>query len=118
MHFFVDDGRARKPLSNLSYPQTRQAAAIMDCIGRLIPQEGVDYDADIIFRSEYDSNVSLDIRPHTDKGEWWKRFVTEMIRKYPPSVENPEPSMPIGRENVDGDAKETELGGEDEKTVS
>lgn len=114
MHFFIDDGSGRAPLSELSYPQTKQAAAIMDCLGRLIPQEGVDYDANIIFKSKYNENVSLNIEPHTDKGEWWKRFVMEMIKKYPPTVEDPEPPIPMEPE-IDG--AEVESGGSDEKVV-
>lgn len=95
MRLLVDDGSGRKPLEGMSYAQARQAAAIVDCIGRLIPQEGVDYDAKIIFKGEYDANVSLEIEPHTDKGEWWREYVMKMIKKYPPTVKNPEPSIPI-----------------------
>ena len=95
MRMLVDDGRGRSPLQKMSFPQTKQAAAIMDCIGRRIPQEGVDYDVEIIFNGPNDPNVSMNIAAHTDKGEWWRQYVMKMIKKYPPTVENPEPSIPI-----------------------
>lgn len=44
MKLLIDEGNGRRPVAQMTYPQTRQAAAIMDAIGRLIPQEGVDYD--------------------------------------------------------------------------
>lgn len=92
--FMTDDtGNGRKPVSQMSYAQAKQAAAIMDCIGRLIPQEGVDYDVEVAFKGEYNPSVSMGIVPHTDKGEWWRRYVSEMIRKYPPTVENPEQAI-------------------------
>ena len=96
MHIFEDkgDGKGRKPVAKMSFPQTKQAAAIMDCIGRLIPQEGVDYDVEVIFKGAYNPQVSMNIVALTDKGEWWKKYVMEMIRKYPPTVENPEQSLP------------------------
>jgi len=77
----------QQPLRNLSFVQSKQAVAIMDGIARLIPQEGVDYDVQITFRGANDPSVSMDIVAHTDKGEWWKRYVAQMIRKYPPVVE-------------------------------
>lgn len=89
MKLFVTEGVTRKEITELSFPQSKQAAAIMDCIGRLIPQEGIDYDVEVIFKGQYDPSVSMNVVPHTDKGEWWKRYVMEMIRKYPPTVENP-----------------------------
>lgn len=88
-----ENGEPRQ-ISEMSYVQGRQAMAIMDCIGRLIPQEGVDYDVSIIFKGDNDSDVSMSIQPHTDKGEWWKKYVMEMIPKYRPTVENPEQSLP------------------------
>ena len=89
MRLMVDDGGVRKPISKMSYPQTKQAAAIADCIGRLIPHEGVDYDIEVVFKSQYSPSVSMNILPHTDKGEWWKSYVMSMIGKYPPTVDNP-----------------------------
>lgn len=96
MHIFEDngDGKGIKPVSNMSFPQTKQAAAIMDCIGRLIPQEGVDYDVEVIFKGSYNPSVSMNIVALTDKGEFWKKYVMEMIRKYPPMVENPDQALP------------------------
>jgi len=95
MHIFVDDGNGRHSVTQMSFPQTKQAAAVMDCFGRLIPQEGVDYDVEITFKGSYNPSVSMNVVAHTDKGEWWKRYVMEMIKKYPPQVSNPEPSIPI-----------------------
>lgn len=92
-------------VSEMSFHQAKQAAALMDCIGRLIPQEGVDYDVEILFKGAYDPKLSINIIPLTDKGEWWKRYVSEMIRKYPPSVSNPEEAIQDGK------------GGEDEEGV-
>lgn len=96
MHIFEDkgDGKGRNPVSNMSFPQTKQAAAIMDCIGRLIPQEGVDYDVEVIFKGSYNPQVSMNIVALTDKGEFWKKYVMEMIKKYPPTVENPDQALP------------------------
>ena len=98
MHAFVNGPEGRRPLSQLTFPQTKQAAAIVDCIGRLIPQEGVDYDIEVTFKGDYDPSVSMGIVPLTDKGEWWRRYVAEMIVKYPPSVENPDMSIPEEQE--------------------
>lgn len=109
MRMLVDDGKGRRPLQQMSFPQTKQAAAIMDCIGRLIPQEGVDYDVEVIFNGSNDPNVSMNIAAHTDKGRWWKDYVMKMISKYPPTVENPEPSIPIEKD---------EEGPKDEEVVS
>lgn len=94
MHVFVDDGNGRKSVSSMSFAQTKQAIAIMDGIGRLIPQEGVDYDVEVIFKGAYSPQVSMNIVPLTDKGIWWKKYVMEMISKYPPTVDNPEQSLP------------------------
>ena len=77
-----NDG-TRVQLSNMSFQQTRQAAAIMDCIGRMIPQEGVDYDVEIIYKDgEYNPSLSMNIVAHTDKGEWWKRYIAEIERSH------------------------------------
>lgn len=96
MHIFEDngDGKGRKSVSNMSFPQTKQCAAIMDCIGRLIPQEGVDYDVEVIFKGSYNPSVSMNIVALTDKGEFWKEYVMKMIKKYPPTVENPDQAFP------------------------
>lgn len=80
------DGK-REYLSNLSFAQSKQATAIMDCIARLIPHEGVDYEVEVIFKGMYDPSVSLNIKAFTDKGERWKSYLTEMIAKYPPVVD-------------------------------
>ena len=118
MHAFVTDGNATKPISALSFAQTKQAAAIMDCIGRMIPHEGVDYDVQVIFQGSYAPSVSMNIIAHTDKGEWWKRYVSEMIKKYPPTVENPEPSIKEDEEKSDGESSEqTDKEAEDAQVV-
>lgn len=77
----------QQPLKSMSFVQSKQAAAIMDGIARLIPQEGVDYDVCISFKGANDPSVSMNIVAYTDKGEWWKRYVGQMINKYPPVVE-------------------------------
>ena len=77
----------QQPLKSMSFVQSKQAAAIMDGIARLIPQEGVDYDVCISFKGANNPSVSMDIIAHTDKGEWWKRYVAQIIKKYPPVVE-------------------------------
>lgn len=95
MHFFIDDGSGKKPLaSSLTFPQTKQAAAIMDTIARLIPHEGVDYDVEITFKGDYNVSVSMSIIPLTEKGEWWRKYAMEMIKKHPPTIENPEMAIP------------------------
>lgn len=94
MHIFVQDGGVKRPVTQMTIPQAKQAAAIMDCFGRLIPQEGVDYDVEITFKGSYSPSVSIGVVAHTDKGEWWKKYVLEMIKKYPPMVQNPDPSIP------------------------
>lgn len=87
MKMWLAKDAGRSPLTQLSYAQTKQAMAVMDCIGRLIPQEGVDYDVEITFKGPNDPSVSLVIVALTDKGEKWKSYVEEMIRKYPPTVD-------------------------------
>ena len=93
------------PVKEMSYMQSRQAGAIADCIGRLIPQEGVDYDMVVIFNGEADDNVQMRITPLTDKGEWWRGYVAEMIKKYPPNVENPDMSIPEDGEDASSQDK-------------
>lgn len=93
MTLLKDDGNGKVPIRELSFVQSRQAAAIMDCIGRLIPHEGVDYDVEIIFKDKNSPSVSLNIVAHTDKGEFWRRYVMQMISKYPPTAENPEEAI-------------------------
>lgn len=99
MRMFLSDGGIVTPVSKMTIPQAKQAAAIMDCFGRLIPQEGVDYDVEITFKGSYSPSVSMGVVAHTDKGEWWKKYVMEMIKKYPPTVQNPEPSIPEDHES-------------------
>ena len=94
MRIFVQDGGVKRPVTQMTLPQGKQAAAIMDCFGRLIPQEGIDYDVEITFKGAYSPSVSMGVVAHTDKGEWWKKYVLEMIKKYPPMVQNPDPSIP------------------------
>ena len=115
MKLMIDDGTGKKPLPQMSFAQSKQAIAIADCVGRLIPHEGIDYDTEIIFKGQYDPSVSMNIIAHTDKGEFWKKYVMEMIRKYPPTVENPEQARPEEQqEKFDDKDKESE----DAKDVS
>ena len=94
MRVFILDGTGKTAITQMSIPQSKQSIAIADCIGRLIPQEGVDYDIEVTFKGRNDPSVSMGIIPHTDKGEWWRKYVLEMINKYPPTVHNPEQSIP------------------------
>lgn len=107
--FLVTDDGERVSLPQMSWAQTKQAAAIMDCFGRLIPQEGVDYDVEISFKGENSPDVSMNVTAHTDKGEWWKRYLSEFIKKYPPTVENPEEAIEEPKEdNEEKDEKKPE----------
>ena len=105
MRIFVQEDGVKRPVTRMTLPQSKQAAAIMDCIGRLIPQDGIDYDVEITFKGAYSPSVSMGIVAHTDKGEWWKKYVLEMIKKYPPMVQNPEPSIP--EETSDNSSEES-----------
>ena len=107
MRLLIDEGGGRRPVAQMTYPQTRQAAAIMDAIGRLIPQEGVDYDVELTFKGENNPSVSMSVIPLTDKGSWWKDYVVEMIRKYPPRAENP--PQAIQEDPGEGDAIDEEV---------
>ena len=70
MRIFVQEGGVKRPVTQMTLPQGKQAAAIMDCFGRLIPQEGIDYDVEITFKGAYSPSVSMGIVSHTDKGEF------------------------------------------------
>ena len=88
----------RRQLGRLSFQQMRQAAAVMDGLGRLIPQEGVDYEVNITFKGANSPSVSMEIIPLTDKGEFWKAYVSDMIQKYPPVADykgEPIPDNPV-----------------------
>ena len=52
----------------------------------------------------------MNIAPKNGRGEWWKKYVMAMIKKYPPKVENPEPSLPDDPADRagEGDGKEHE----------
>lgn len=117
MKLLIDEGSGRQELTELSFQQGKQASAIMDCIGRMIPQEGVDYDVEIIFKSKYDPSVSMNVVPHTDKGDWWKKYVMEMIRKYPPTVENPPQAIDESQSMADLE-NENKEDDQDEESVS
>ena len=108
MKILEDANGRRRQVSQMSFAQTKQAAAIMDCIGRLIPQEGVDYDVEVIFNGSYNPQVSMNIVALTDKGEFWKKYVMAMISKYPPMVENPEQSLPEEQQEKSEKKEETE----------
>ena len=72
--------------------------AIKSYLSSLVPREGVDFNVEIVFKGAYSPSVSMSVVAANERGEWWKRYIMEMIRKYPPTVENPEPSMPIDPE--------------------
>ena len=69
----------------MTYAQSYQARSLMECIAGLIPQEGVDYDVEIIFTGGSNTNVKMRIVAKTDKGAYWRDYVTKMISKYPPT---------------------------------
>ena len=96
MKVAIDYGTGKRPLHTMTTPQIKQAVAVMDCIGRLIPQEGVDYDVEIVFKDGNPYSVSMGVIALTDKGEWWKKYVLEMIKKYPPTIENPPEAIQEG----------------------
>lgn len=93
MNVYLRQNGVKKKVGGLSFMQTKQCAAVMDAIGRLIPQEGVDYETEIIFNGANNSSVSMNITSLTEKGEWWKDYVMSMIGKYPPKMENPEEAI-------------------------
>ena len=87
MRFILAKDGEKTPLTSLSFQQSRQAAALVDAIARLIPQEGVDYNIAVTFKGDYVPTVSLDISSLTDKGEFWREYVLKMLKKYPPTVD-------------------------------
>lgn len=97
---------ARYEVSNLSFMRTKQTISVMDAIGRLIPQEGVDYGVEITFDDTNPSAVSLGIRAYTDKGELWKSYVEKMISKYPPTSTPPGEAIPDEQSEEEKDAKD------------
>lgn len=98
MRWFKAENGQLEPtaLEKLSVGQLHQTAAIADCLGRLIPVEGVDYEIHVILRGTHDTRVSMQIIPLTDKGEWWKDYVGKMIRKYPPTTSYKADVLPDG----------------------
>lgn len=81
MRFFAKKGDERFELdpSSLSRAETWQAAAVSDCIARMIPHEGVDYELNV-------SNSSICVIPLTDKGESWRNYVKSMMKSHPCEV--------------------------------
>ena len=98
MNWSIRKGGEKSRLTSLSFMQNKQASAIMDSIGRLIPIEGVDYNVEIIFSADNASSVSMNITAMTDKGEWWRRYVMEMFKKYPPTIDAPGEPLPYYEE--------------------
>lgn len=75
---------------DLTYRQKVQVRAIVERIASLIPVEGVDYTLGYGFGANGNQDsVTLAITPLTDKGTWWKGYVMEMLKKYPPSAAEP-----------------------------
>lgn len=113
MRFLIDNVAGKSNLKDLTFAQTKQAAAIMDNIARLIPHEGVDYDVEVTFKGDYNPSVSMRIIPLTEKGVWWQKYVMEMLKKHPPTVENPDMSIPDSvpedLENQEGRANNEEV---------
>lgn len=104
--FSTDKEGTRRELGNLSFMRTKQAISVMDAIGRLIPQEGIDYSVEITFDDTNPSAVSLLIKAHTDKGELWKSYVEKMIGKYPPTINPPGEAIPDEQFEEEKDAKD------------
>ena len=110
MKALIKDGGSYSEIRSMSFQQNKQAIAIADCIGRLIPQEGVDYEVEVIFSGRNNPSVSMNIVPLTDKGEWWKKYVISMIGKYPPTIENPPQSIVEDVESVEQGLRDIEEG--------
>ena len=81
MKFMMMEGEGAREVSvdELSGVNIRQAAAIADAIGRLIPHEGVDYCIDI-------SRGELSLMPENEKGVEWCRFLRDSMSRNPPYV--------------------------------
>lgn len=94
MKYFLVNGYEKVAIESLSFAQSKQAVAIMDAVARLIPQEGVDYDVNITFKGQYNQSVSMNIEAHTDKGEFWRQYVSQMINKYPPKMDYTGETLP------------------------
>lgn len=112
MRMYVESGSGRRAVDKMTYMQERQAIAVMDALGRLVPQEGADFVVDIVFKGDNSPSVSIGITPLTDKGEFWKRYVSEMIKRYPPSPSNPPQSIVEDKSSDKGDVDEISRKGE------
>jgi hypothetical protein len=66
-----------------------KSVAVRDCVGRLIPKEGIDYDIEVLFNGENDKSVSMGIVALTEKGRLWREYAMPMLGKNPPTIENP-----------------------------
>ena len=93
MRFLMKDENGVHPTEAYSMSMNRQAIAIADCDGRLIPQEGVDYDIKIAFAKDNPGDVSIDIIPLTDKGEFWRDYAMKTLRADPSLVNPPKLSL-------------------------
>lgn len=71
-------------INDLKSGEVKKIGAIVDCLARLIPQEGVDYNLKLTL--EDGGNIKLNITPLTDKGVFWRDYVSKMIHKYPPNA--------------------------------
>lgn len=86
-----------------------KSVAVRDCVGRLIPKEGVDYDIEVMFNGDNDKSVSMGIVALTDKGMLWRDYAMPMLSKNPPTIENPpeaiqeEPDENKGRDESYGE---------------
>lgn len=81
MRTFISRGGSKQELPEMNAVQTRQAIEIMDRIASFIPHEGVDYEAEIMFSEENRDSVQLNITAHTEKGAFWRDYVSRMIKK-------------------------------------
>lgn len=117
--FKVENGQLEPTaLEKLSVGQMHQTAAIADCLGRLIPTEGVDYDVHVILRGKNETRVSMQIEPLTDKGKWWKEYVSKMIHKYPPTTSYKGDVLPDGSADDKEENNERKEGKTDKKDTA
>jgi len=101
---FLERASGKKiPVGKLSFKQQQRVVILADALARLIPQEGVDYDVDVILDGD-SRRVSMEIIPLTDKGALWRDYVKKMIRVYPPSADYK--GFAIGDEGEVGNEKD------------
>ena len=84
----------------------------------LLPEEGVDYDIRVVYKSSGSRNVVMDIETMNERGKFWRTYVMRMIRKYPPTTTYESERLPEDAVEVDDVPDEFKEGGQDEKVMS